>query len=63
MWRRDDKELFYLTLDNTLMSVPILLSKEGIGVSAPRLTSWRFGTVTYCSTGCPVGAPPRLSEG
>ena len=36
MWRRDGKELFYLALDNTLMSVPITLSKEGVEVSAAR---------------------------
>jgi Tol biopolymer transport system component len=36
VWRRDGKELFYLTLDNTLMSAPITLSKEGVEVSAAR---------------------------
>ena len=36
VWRRDGKELFYLALDNTLMSVPITLSKEGVEVSAAR---------------------------
>jgi eukaryotic-like serine/threonine-protein kinase len=36
VWRRDGKELFYLTLDNTLMSAPITLGKEGVEVSAPR---------------------------
>jgi Tol biopolymer transport system component len=36
VWRRDGKELFYVTLDNTLMSVPITISKEGVEVSAAR---------------------------
>jgi Tol biopolymer transport system component/tRNA A-37 threonylcarbamoyl transferase component Bud32 len=33
MWRRDGKELFYLTLDNTLMAVP-LRSSTGIDAGA-----------------------------
>ena len=36
IWRRDGKEIFYLALDNALMSVPITLSNEGIEVGAAR---------------------------
>ena len=36
VWRRDGKELFYLSLDNTLMSVPMALSKEGVEISTAR---------------------------
>ncbi len=36
LWRRDGKELFYWSADNTLMSVPITLNQEGIEVGAVR---------------------------
>ena len=31
-WRRDGKELFYLTLDGQLMAAPIMLSADGTAV-------------------------------
>ena len=36
MWRRDGKEIFYLTLDNALMSVPVTLGKETVEVGGVR---------------------------
>jgi eukaryotic-like serine/threonine-protein kinase len=36
LWRRDGKELFYWSQDNTLMSVPITLKPEGVEVGAAR---------------------------
>jgi Tol biopolymer transport system component len=33
-WRRDGKELFYITPDNTLMSVPIKISPDGLSLEA-----------------------------
>jgi len=36
VWRRDGKELFYWSQDNTLMSVPIALKAEGVEVGAAR---------------------------
>jgi eukaryotic-like serine/threonine-protein kinase len=36
VWRRDGKEIFYLALDNALMSVPITLSKDVVEVGAVR---------------------------
>jgi dipeptidyl aminopeptidase/acylaminoacyl peptidase len=36
-WRRDGKELFYLTEDNRLMAVPIALEKSAIAVGSPHV--------------------------
>jgi len=36
VWRRDGKEIFYLTLDNALMSVPVTLGKETVEVGGVR---------------------------
>ena len=36
MWRRDGKEIFYLALDNALMSVPVTLGEEAVEVGVVR---------------------------
>ncbi len=35
-WSRDSKELFYIALDRTLMSVPVMLSKDSPKLGAPQ---------------------------
>ena len=37
IWRRDGKELFYWSLDNTLVSVPVQIKKDAVAVGAPHL--------------------------
>jgi eukaryotic-like serine/threonine-protein kinase len=36
VWGRDEKELFYLTTDDTLMSVPVVLKRESVELGAAR---------------------------
>jgi len=36
VWRRDGKEIFYLTTDNSLMSVPVSLGAESVEVGVPQ---------------------------
>jgi hypothetical protein len=36
VWRRDGKELFYLSLDDSLMSVPIALKSDSVQADAAR---------------------------
>jgi len=37
VWRRDSKEIFYLTLDDNLMSVPITLKPDSVQADAARV--------------------------
>ncbi len=37
IWRRDGRELFYWSLDNTLVSVPVQIKKDAVEVGAPHL--------------------------
>ena len=36
LWRRDGKELFYLSSDDKLMSVPLKLNADSVQADAPR---------------------------
>ena len=49
-WRRDGKELFYLTDDNKLMAVPVTLGESAIAVGPPQLlfqTRFRGNAAPY----------------